>query len=383
MTEEAISSVLTAIAKSRVDKSIRAIVLSGALSRDEGTILKKKDSVKVLSDMDLIFVVKYPWDFFLLRKRIDALLENLEVPFEVSAGLEWRVNGNRTIESYEMKKKGRVLFGDPSILCLIPLSTPTQIPKWEGIRLLLNRIVELVNLLVKNEISDSGESFDPEFYYVCMKAYIACCDAFLLLQNQFAPSYKERYEKFVRLFKLSDLRPIIPDLEVKVTEAIRFKLNLGGFATSGFKTMRLWFDCRDTVFEALRYFLSAYLKIENKNLKFLLEALERRIPRGTSGFLYFLDCLVRDKKLRVSTIALKPPRLYSQIAGVYIAQALNEGKRVNFALMGLALKYLMMFENGRDLSTVTGESFVVWKKIATEICSFSAKTPDIYLKKDF
>jgi hypothetical protein len=383
MAQEAISSVLTAMVKYRLDKNIRAVLLSGSLSKGEGTILRKKSEVKVLSDMDLHFVLKYPWDFFLLRKKIEVFLENLTVPFEVSVGLEWRMNGNRTIQSYELKKSGKVLFGDPFILDSISMDSPTQIPRWEGIRLLLNRVIELINVLIKYETADSKENFDAEFYYVCMKAYLACCDDFLLLENQFAPSCQERYEQFVRLFKSSHLRKVMPDLDEKVTEAIKFKLNLRDFSEiPRLQNMRLWFDCRDTVIEILKYSLSVYLKTENKKLESLLAELEKRIPRGNSGILYFLESLIRDKKL-VSPIVLKPPRLYAQIAGVYHAQALNKDKTANLALTSLALKYLMMFEKSQDFQIALDESFAIWKKIGAVICNFSMKTPDIFLKKDF
>ncbi|MHA1834606.1 MAG: hypothetical protein ACTSV7_11545, partial [Candidatus Baldrarchaeia archaeon] len=155
MIENSISSIVNAVKQSKFDKYIWAIIVSGTLARGEGTILEKNGEVKFLSDLDLNIILKHPWDFFFFQRKIIALLENLTLPFEVSVGLSWRINTYRTIHLYEVKKTGKVIFGNPGILESITIDTPDQIPRWEGIRLLLNRLIGLIDVLTKHKIRAS------------------------------------------------------------------------------------------------------------------------------------------------------------------------------------------------------------------------------------
>lgn len=383
MVEESVSRILNVLTGSGLDKKIHALILCGALSRNEGTIVRKDDEVRILSDMDLEFVLKYPWDFFFFRKKILALLEKLTLPFEVSIGLSWRINAYPTIQLYETKKTGKVIYGNTGILDSITTDSPDQIPKWEGIRLLLNRLIGLIDILTKHRIRALTENVDEEFYYACTKTYLACCDDFLLLENQYAPTYRERYERFVQIFRSSRLRQEIPDLEDKVIEAMKFKLGLENFSEIPTKSMRLWFDCRDTLLETLKYSLSIYLQIREKKLEFLLEELKRKTPRGTFGFLNFLNTILNERKFPFSSLILKPPKLYVQIASFYLAQALNEDLRANLGLMRLALGYLRTFENGENFRIHLDGSIRTWKKLASVLCNVSNKAPDNYVKEDF
>lgn len=87
-----------------------------------------------------------------------------------------------TLMLYEARETGVVIDGDPGILREIPARGPADIPAWEAVRLLFNRLFEHVKL-------DAGTT---TLESCTAKSYEALCEAQLVLEHRYRPTFRER-----------------------------------------------------------------------------------------------------------------------------------------------------------------------------------------------
>ena len=116
-----------------------------------------------------------------------------------------------TIANYDLKYGSKVIYGK-NYLEKIPSFKPEDIPIWEGIRLLLNRMAEALEHFSIDNPSD-------ETVFWCDKIILACQDALLLTIGRYTPSYRERNKIFTESAKHFDI-PCIQTLVKLATEGI-------------------------------------------------------------------------------------------------------------------------------------------------------------------
>jgi len=219
-------------------KDLRSVILGGSLARDEGTFVREGGSWKALGDAE----------FFLIFHQERALPETSATTSAVE-GIEasLRAQGITThiqlsavhpdylrklpphILTYELKTTGKVIWGDTSILSLIPAFTSADIPLEDAWRLLANRIVE--QLEVAEMLGGGPEAVPPPVHYRAVKLFLDMATSLLVFLRAYQPSYRERAEALQRLAdRLPQARSLpfpIGGFSERVSTCTRFKLQDG------------------------------------------------------------------------------------------------------------------------------------------------------------
>jgi hypothetical protein len=91
---------------------------------------------------------------------------------------------HRTVLNYEARQTGVVVAGDATVLELVPVTRPDEIPAWEAVRLLFNRMYEHVKF---------AAGLTSEAHCV-RKSYEALGEAELIVRGRYRPTFAERVE---------------------------------------------------------------------------------------------------------------------------------------------------------------------------------------------
>lgn len=181
---------------------VKGILLSGSFSLGEGSISFDSGSPTLLSDIDLLVVVESLDIHYRLLKIKQELSEACEMLFlktsfmgHIDIGvvmLEEFKSFPRSPGSYDMRRYGVVLFGNPFIPKLLPDFGSDGISGREGVRLLENRIASLLGAYPSKEISSVNEQY--RFLYQIAKAYMDILTAGLCVAGCYVPGYEKRWE---------------------------------------------------------------------------------------------------------------------------------------------------------------------------------------------
>ena len=185
------------IVPARCGNALRAVVLTGSVARDEGTVVRHLRGWKVLGDAEL-YLVFHDRAALPTPETIAAVCE------EVSKALAKRgllipigfspVNGSyfermpHHILTYELRACGCVVWGDAAILDLIPAFTPAEISLEDAWRLLANRMIEQLEAIG----AEPMRGLSSEAQYRLVKLYLDMATSFLVFRGQYEPSYAGR-----------------------------------------------------------------------------------------------------------------------------------------------------------------------------------------------
>lgn len=180
-----------------------AILLVGGAARGESTV-----GGDGTLDSDLDFLVVLPQRNIVMaileEKRCRRLLQSVEglyshdrkvdvsVGFANSTRKYWRV---ATPFMWELRTNSRVLYGLGEVRGWPHLRWASQIPQWEGIRLIANRLCELLAELGSMSKADLGNHTEQKTRYCCLKLALACSEANLINGHEYKGSYKERHQQ--------------------------------------------------------------------------------------------------------------------------------------------------------------------------------------------
>jgi len=260
----------------------RSIVLGGGFGRGEASFIRKDGQLMFLSDCELILVANK----YISRRAI----KNLSKSLSQKAGLELvihhslvlsiysllpipRLVSNRiwkcSIKNYDLKYGSKVIFGN-DVLGNIPDFEPQDIPLWEGIRLIFNRMAESLRF------SPTDQQDPHESIYWINKVILACQDALLLSIKQYHHSYKARNLMFQELLPLhfSELVEKVPKFQPLASRATEYKLRPKQEAYLE-NPSELWFDTIEICDEVFRYIINrdtnitfgSYIEFQEKYLK--------------------------------------------------------------------------------------------------------------------
>lgn len=225
MLDKHLTDISEAVKNSDVSDDIVAIVLGGGYGRGEGGVFETPDGQKKLyNDLDLFVIAKN------LRrsrlKKIDSTLLSLgkvlsdmigvDVDFGPAKNLKQLAKMPFTMMWQELREGHVVIFGDNDVLNLLPDYDLHNLPRSEGLRLLLNRGAGLLfarQKLEQEKISTEDCDFIGRNLY---KAVLACGDVFLLLRKKYCLSVNDR----LRLLEEIDA----DDVEL-YRQAVLFKLS--------------------------------------------------------------------------------------------------------------------------------------------------------------
>lgn len=220
----------------RGDPHLRALVLTGGFARGEGTVLDGEPQ----NDYDFIAVRgwgpsrPYP-------EMAQELADRLGLPIDLAPVWSPRLRvAGRSIFWYETANRGRVLWGDETVLDRIRIRRPDEIAKGEAMRLLANRAA---GLLLATDHTPHAKRIQAS------KALLGALDAHLLARGVFPPTHRERWEAYQALRADGDGPAELAECDEDLAWAYRFKTRPSG--TPERDATDVWQRSADAVLAAL------------------------------------------------------------------------------------------------------------------------------------
>ena len=202
---EAVSAVLE-----RFERRLRAVVLTGSAARGEATFVKRSGGWKSLGDCEFVLA-------FTPGKALANSAELVDVQREIRLRLKRRSIACRVglspvhpsyfvrlgphIYGYELRRCGRVLWGDRNILARIPQWAPRDIPREDAWCLLCNRMIE--QLAIVCGIAHQAPGLPPQSDYRSVKLCLDLATSLLVFCGDYAPTYRERSDRLMQLAERS------------------------------------------------------------------------------------------------------------------------------------------------------------------------------------
>ena len=186
--------------------TLRAIVLTGSLARDEATMIKHSQGLELLGDADflVVFSAGSPMPTVAeeasLSHRIEETLlkEDLRCTIHAHAVSPQYFRAlPHAIFSYELRKCGRVVWGDPRILELIPDFSAADLPREDAWRMLCNRMIE--HLAFVHRLTADSAELPPDLHYATVKLFLDMATSYLVFARQYVPSYQARAQRLQRI----------------------------------------------------------------------------------------------------------------------------------------------------------------------------------------
>ncbi len=185
---------------------LHTLLLVGSFGRGEGSVIKVNDGFELVNDLDLVAFVN--GSTYNVKKKyglvLNASLENLRseiqglksIDVEIISKNRYRIYQPNTVAYYEMAESNRILYGKSDISKMLPKINPKKLPLYEGVNYFQNRASGLLLPAIyyyNSILSDTW--FQRNFLIECQKACFAIGDAFLISQNMYHYSYKERLNR--------------------------------------------------------------------------------------------------------------------------------------------------------------------------------------------
>ena len=197
-------AITTANLTSARSRNLRAIILTGSMTRNEATWVQSGAALRVRGDAEFILVFhdKLPSDLEIGRLELDIqcnlVAEGIECKICLSPVLpSYLVRLKPHIFGFELISSGRVIWGDEDILSLVPPFSVGDIPLEDACRLLSNRLIELLEVIARSPTAE-------ETRYNVIKLYLDMATSFLLFKGEYAPTYRARSEQLRTLAQMSN-----------------------------------------------------------------------------------------------------------------------------------------------------------------------------------
>ena len=181
---------------------LRAVILTGSLARDEATWRTDGIQSRTLGDAEFlpVFADRAPLpdvqDVRNLAQRIDSHLVGLGIVCPITlcpVRATYLRRLRPAIFAYELRTSGQIVWGDPTVLSLIPAFSPSDIPLEDAWRLLCNRLVE--QLEVAPEMSEPSMGPPEPALYRTVKLYLDMATSLLIFVGGYEPTYRHRAER--------------------------------------------------------------------------------------------------------------------------------------------------------------------------------------------
>lgn len=205
LTHPAVASICDVVSQCCVaayGNAIRALVLTGSMARGEATFIPHGTGWQVLGDAEFLVIFAQhvsPPTLLFLHRDINRLLDSAGINCDITinnAAVSYLQNLKPHIFGYELRAKGKVLWGDQQVLSMIPGFPAAQIPWADAWEILCNRIIEY---LEASSISQNGKDRLQLVEYRTVKLVLDAATSFLVFAGNYVPSYQERSEKLSSL----------------------------------------------------------------------------------------------------------------------------------------------------------------------------------------
>ena len=208
-----INKILNKIFKKFNKKIIKSIILLGSAARNELTTHMCENNIRVISDIEICVLLKPFFIAIMNRKKLYFKIDIYNI--EITSTHEFFIKILKTPLVYDLKTTGKLLWGK-DIRNKIWINNPKQIPFWEGIRFLYNRLIPFEVLLWK-KFNNLPINEKEEYYNT--KLLIAIGE-FLLIKNRcYFSSYKDKLMYLEKKFGNNNKKMY------QILNAFKFKLN--------------------------------------------------------------------------------------------------------------------------------------------------------------
>lgn len=190
-----------------IGKRCLAILLVGAAARNEYT---RGPDGKLLSDIDIFIVLPQRNIVSAIIAgnklknliRADDCINYFSNSASISIGFLFSIKRSWSLSTplmWELRENSKVLYGLELVKLWPEIKSPCQIPQWEGIRLIANRMCELLGGISHNSYSLINRKYlSWHMHYACLKLILACSDAFLIQDKEYRCHYRERYDQHLQ-----------------------------------------------------------------------------------------------------------------------------------------------------------------------------------------
>lgn len=349
----------------------RSIILAGSFARGEATIDNSEGRLSFLSDCEMVLVANRYLTSKRIMKKLSSMPAGESKPkfvirssialpvyslFPV-ASLLWKPN----LWNYDLKYGSRTIYGQDYI-ARMPDFKPEQIPAWEGIRLVFNRMAEALRYFpAVGDLSAPEQEQETAFWV--SKIILACQDALLITDGKYHVSSRMRNKLFQKVFRqrFSGLQEKLPQLTSLATRATDYKLRRKIFWTN---ITELWFDAAEICNAVLKHLLQKNMNIKSDSyLELPTKFINRSVFKSMMAFagkFYKSPILTLPSVIRASGPWV--PMVYPAIAQVYFSLSRNGG--VDTKLLGEARKTTSLFTRIKPAHADPSEE---WKYLKDEI----------------
>jgi len=213
-------------------RKIKSIILGGGYGRGEGGIIYRDGNEALFNDFDLFVITPNLKRLTLNKMNHELLIVHKELTQEFGIDVDFGpCKSMKFIESapfwlmfYELKYGHKVIYGDKGVLNYLPSWDGADISLFEGLKLLLNRGVALLQsqLRLLDKLDEEGVEYITRNN---QKAIMALGDVLLMSKGLYHYSYIKRSELIEQLYN-KDIDNLIEntDLVNHYKNAINFKL---------------------------------------------------------------------------------------------------------------------------------------------------------------
>lgn len=181
-------------------ETIEAIFLCGSFAAGDETVVLEANPVILLSDVDLVVIVRTLEDLLAWNPRraelgegCEALMPDVRFAGRVDIGVMLPEDLKRLPARpgvYDMRERGRVLSGGANILDLIPRYAPSDITAREALTLVENRVVALIDSRPGTVPEGDAERYGC--WYRIARVYTDIAAASLSIAGAYVPGYAAR-----------------------------------------------------------------------------------------------------------------------------------------------------------------------------------------------
>ena len=353
----------------------KSIILKGSFGREEATVTKDNEgTLNFLSDYEVeVISLSY-----LLSRILPIKKEEISLNVANESNLEINLGGIKlsayslfppfykslkpTIANYDLKYGSKMIYGR-NYLERIPDFKPEDIPLWEGIRLMFNRMAEALQHFSIDYLGKyPSEEEERKLFFWINKIILAYQDALLISAKKYHYSYKIRNEMFQEIFSkhFGALDKQIPNFLPLTVKATEYKLNPNKPYSKN--VVNFWFEVAEIADNVFRYIMEkergisfdSYVEFQEKYLKHPKITLP--IYQNLTGTIKMWISSHRLSSLKIITEIRMPWTriVYSSILLVYFS--LTRNSYVNESYLKKAREILSIFKELKEPSyNIPGE----------------------------
>jgi hypothetical protein len=183
---------------------VESIILYGSYGRDEGSWYQDNEgNYQPYNDYDILLILDKKLPDNELESLKKKLLEKIDIRWiDISQMTKIELTKLKpSIFNYDLKYGSKVIYGDDSVLDLIPSINSSELPLVEGEVLFITRLWTLLGCLDDKGFNIDRSDEDVRFFRNQMaKAVLAVIDVLLLQKKAYHTSYKQRIQNFIDFY---------------------------------------------------------------------------------------------------------------------------------------------------------------------------------------